>query len=233
MTANNSASSLSIYLLAGVATTTCAFNECRKKLDKLFRDDGVEPHIHVLFPYGDASRSVVRQVLEVRSDLSNRITAGRIGGRRAFQHIKQLNENGKRMLLIGHSGGGAAAYQAAKMMEEYGEDNDIRIVQVGSPKTPIHPKLQARVSYFHSIDGTGKLNDPISRIGSWGGWTAAGRAMPRWNRLKFAPGYVEGIPTVGGHADYFRHTKPYTDEQAICNLDKTIDSVHGWLKGWL
>ncbi|MDQ0063494.1 lipase family protein [Paenibacillus harenae] len=232
MTANNDTSSLSIYLLAGVATTTCSFNECRKKLDKLFRDDGIEPQIHVLFPYGDASRNVVRQVLEVRSDLSNRMTAGRIGGQRAFHTIKQ-NKNNKRMLLIGHSGGGAAAYQAAKMMEEYGEDNDIRIVQVGSPKTPIDPRLQERVSYFHSVDGMGKLNDPISRIGSWGGWSAAGRAMPKWNRLKYAPGYVEGIPTVGGHADYFRHTKPYTDEQSICNLDKTIDSVRGWLKGWL
>lgn len=223
---------LDIYLLAGVATSTCSFNECKKKLDKLFREDGVEPVIHVLYPYGDASRNLVKQVLEVRSDLSGRLSAGRIGGQRAYMEIKE-RMNDRRMLLIGHSGGGAAAYQAARMMEEEGEDNDIRIVQVGSPKTPIHPKMRERVSYFHSVDGAGRLNDPISRIGSWGGWSASGRSVPRWNRFKYAPGYVEGIPTIGGHADYFRHTKPYTDEQAICNLDKTIGGLRCWLKGWL
>lgn len=225
-------SRMSIYLLAGVATSNSIFTECKVKLEQMFQSDGVEPAIHVIFPYGDASRSLVRQVLEVKSDLSNRLTAGRIGGQHALEKIKQTMSS-ERLLLIGHSGGGAAAYQAAKMLYEQDQIEDFRIVQVGSPRTPIEPKLQERVSYFHSIDSLGKLNDPISRIGTWGGWSISKYAMPRWNRMKYAPGYVEGIPTVGGHADYFRHTEDFSDQEAICNLDKTVDRVRGWLKGWV
>lgn len=225
-------SRMSIYLLAGVATSNTLFNECKIKLEKLFQNDGVAPSIHVLLPYGDASRSLVKQVLEVRSDLSNRMTAGRVGGQQAMKQIKQTLTSDK-VLLIGHSGGGAAAYQAAKMLHEKNEVKDFRIVQIGSPRTPIEPLLQDRVSYFHSIDSLGKINDPISRIGSWGGWSRSGFSMPRWNRLKYAPGYVEGIQMIGGHADYFRHTQPYTDHEAVCNLDKTINRMSEWLKGWV
>ncbi|WP_419871635.1 lipase family protein [Candidatus Pristimantibacillus sp. PTI5] len=225
-------SRMNVYLLAGIATSNSIFTECKIKLEKLFQSDGVEPDIHVIFPYGDASRSLVRQVLEVKSDLSNRLTAGRIGGLHALGKIKETLTN-ERILLIGHSGGGAAAYQAAKMLYEQDKIEDFRIVQVGSPRTPIEPKLQDRVSYFHSIDRLGNLNDPISRIGTWGGWSRDRYTVPRWNRMKYAPGYVEGIPTVGGHADYFRHTPDYTDQESICNLDKTVDRVRCWLKGWV
>lgn len=235
MTATKSAtrpSRLSIYLLAGVATSNSIFTECKIKLEKLFQSEEVEPEVHVVFPYGDASRSLIRQVLEVRSDLSNRLSAGRIGGQIALGKIKETL-TGERMLLIGHSGGGAAAYQAGKMLYEKDEIQDLRIVQVGAPKTPIDPRMQDKVSYFHSIDSMGKPNDPISRIGTWGGWSKSRFSVPRWNRLKYAPGYVEGIQTVGGHADYFRHTEPYRDQQAVCNLDKTINRVSEWLKGWV
>ncbi|MFD0588900.1 hypothetical protein ACFQZE_12935 [Paenibacillus sp. GCM10027627] len=225
-------STLQVYLLAGVKTTTCSFNACKARLEEQLSSEGIDPIIQVLFPYGDSSRSLVRQVLEVKSDLSNRMRSGKIGGKKAWTQIKQtiLPE---RMLLIGHSGGGAAAYQAAKLMEEEGVARDFRVVQVGSPRTPIHPRLQGRVSYFHSIDNMGKMNDPISRIGSWGGWSRTGRSLPRWNSYKYAPGYVEGIPTVGGHADYFRNTEPFFDLESVCNLDKTIGRMRAWLKGWL
>ncbi|GKU76260.1 hypothetical protein [Paenibacillus sp. L3-i20] len=223
---------LNVYLLAGVKTTTGSFNACKEKLEEQLTSEGIQPAIHVLYPYGDASRNWVRQVFEVKTDLSNRMKAGRIGGRNVWQQIKD-NVTSDRTLLIGHSGGGAAAYQAAKMLEEEGVLRDFRIVQVGSPRMPIHPRLQEKVSYFHSIDSLGKMNDPISRIGSWGGWNRAGRMLPQWNSYKYAPGYVEGIPTVGGHADYFRNTEPYMDTEAVCNLDKTIGRVRAWLKGWL
>jgi hypothetical protein len=225
-------SALHVYLLAGVKTMESAFAACRHKLDAHLRSEGVDASIHVLFPYGDASRNVFRQVLEVRTDLSNRMRAGRIGGRKVLKHIKD-SFRGERMLLIGHSGGGAAAYQAAKLLEEDGIVKDFRIVQVGSPRTPIVPRLQERVCYFHSVDSSGKQNDPITKIGSWGGWSRNERSVPRWNRYKYAPGYVEGIPTVGGHADYFRHTHPFVDTNSVCNLDKTMDRMLTWLKGWL
>lgn len=225
-------SPLHVYLLAGVKTTTSAFNGCKARLEEQLGSEGIDPLIHVLFPYGDASRNVIKQVLEVKTDLSNRMSAGRIGGRLVWQQIKD-NVKGQRALFIGHSGGGAAAYQAARMLAEEGALQDYRVVQVGSPRTPIHPDMRDKVSYFHSVDCFGKLNDPISRIGSWGGWSRTGGVMPRWNRYKYAPGYVEGIPTVGGHADYFRNTEPYMDTNSVCNLDKTISRVRGWLKGWL
>lgn len=226
-----SSSPLHVYLLAGVKTTTCAFNACKLRLEEQLHSEGIDPLIHVLFPYGDASRSVVRQVLEVKTDLSNRMHAGRIGGRLVWEQIKD-NVKGQRALFIGHSGGGAAAYQAARLLEEEGALQDYRVVQVGSPRTPIHPDMRDKVSYFHSVDSFGNLNDPISRIGSWGGWIRSKGYVPRWNRFKYAPGYVEGIPTVGGHAHYFR-TEPYVDTNAVCNLDKTISRVREWLKGWL
>jgi hypothetical protein len=225
-------SRLNIYLLAGVATSSSIFTECQNKLEKLFRMKDVDPDIQVIFPYGDASRSLMRQVLEVRSDLSNRLSAGRIGGGKALTQIKDTLR-GERVLLIGHSGGGAAAYQAAKLLYDREEIEDFRIVQVGSPKTPIEPRLQEKVSYFHSVNHEGKPNDPISRIGTWGGWSQSRYALPQWNRRKYAPGYVEGISTIGGHADYFRHTHPYTDHESICNLDKTLGRVSEWLKGWV
>ncbi|MUT68443.1 hypothetical protein [Paenibacillus sp. NEAU-GSW1] len=227
-------SSISVYLLAGVATTQTAFNECKEKLDKLFRADGLDPFIHILHPYGDASRNLYRQIVEVGSDLSNRIGIGRVGGRAAFRKIMEnIRDKDEPMLLIGHSGGGVAAYQAGRMLHNQKLSRNYRIVQVGSPRVPIQPDMQERVCYFHSVDSDGKPNDPITRIGSWGGWIAdKGSAVPRWNRMKYAPVKVEGIPTIGGHAHYFRGNHPYIDQDSICNLDKTIERVRHWLKGW-
>ncbi len=225
-------SDLYVYLLAGVKTSTCSFNACKTKLEEYFNGEGIESAIHVLFPYGDISRSLIRQVLEVRSDLSKKINAERIGGNYVFNQIKKSFQ-GKRMLLIGHSGGGAAAYQAGKLISEAGIANNVRIVQIGSPRMAIDPNYQDKVSYFHSINDVGKLNDPISRIGSWGGWSRNGSKLPRWNASKYAPGFIEGIRMIGGHADYFRNTEAFMDAEAVCNLDKTIDRVRMWLSGWL
>jgi len=222
-----------IYLLAGVATAESIFHMCEQKLEKICHEQGLEPVIKSVFPYGNNSRSVVRQVFEVRSDLSNRMKAGRIGGQLAYKTIKESYRGG-RLLLIGHSGGGAAAYQAVKLLHEEGtKEDDFRVVQVGSPRTPIQRNYQKHVGYFHAIDGAGRMIDPISRIGSWGGWRLSKYAVPSWDSFKYAPGYIEGLPTIGGHADYFRHSDPYLDEAKVCNLDKTINGVVGWLKGWL
>ncbi|MFF2483372.1 hypothetical protein [Paenibacillus sp. NPDC058071] len=227
-------SAINVYLLAGVATTQTAFNECKSKLDRLFRADGLEPFIHILYPYGDASRNLYRQIAEVSSDLGNRVGMGRIGGRFAFRKIKEtLLGPDDPLLLIGHSGGGAAAYQAARMVHAQKLSRNFRIVQVGAPRIAVQPELRDKVSYFHSVDGKGNLNDPISRLGSWGGWSKlVEQSVPRWNRMKYAPSVVEGIPLIGGHAHYFRHQQPYIDQDSVCNLDKTIDRVRVWLKGW-
>lgn len=232
MTAEVKPNCVNVYLLAGVKTASSCFTVCKRMLENELRENGLQAAVHVLFPYGDYNRNLMKQVLEVRSDLTAGKNSGRIGGRQAAREIKQTHGGSEKLLLIGHSGGGAAAYQAARLLEEEGA-NDFRVVQIGSPKTPIEPRLQEKVSYFHSVDPTGKISDPISLIGTWGGWIRNAGKVPVWNRFKYAPGYMEGIPTIGGHADYFRHTEPFLDTEARCNLDKTMERVQGWLKGWL
>lgn len=225
-----SGSPIRIYLLAGVATTKGYFDECRNQLDRMFRADGREPIIHILHPYGDVSRNLYRQIVEVGTDLTNRLSIGRIGGRAAFQQVKEtMKSEEEPILFIGHSGGGAAAYQAGKMLHQQRLNRNFRIVQVGSPRIPIHPELRDKVCFLHSVDKEGKLSDPISRIGTWGGWSAQGASVPRWNRFKYSPSIVEGIPLIGGHAHYFCHQTPYVDQDSVCNLDKTINRVRNWL----
>ncbi|MHA7967466.1 hypothetical protein ACX93W_25420 [Paenibacillus sp. CAU 1782] len=225
-------STINVYLLAGVKTANSCFTACKKMLEDQLEQDGRQGKVQVLFPYGDYSRNLVKQVLEVRSDLYGGSKGERVGGRQAAREIKQTLGGSEQVLLIGHSGGGAAAYQAARLLEQEGLNN-FRVVQIGSPKTPIEPRLQNKVSYFHSVDGSGKTSDPISFIGTWGGWILSRGVVPVWNSFKYAPGYMEGIPTIGGHADYFRHTEPFLDTESRCNLDKTMERVQGWLKGWL
>lgn len=224
---------LDIYLIAGVATALSSFFECRKKLERLFAQDGKQTTIHVLFPYGDYTRNVWRQIWEVRSDFNSWLLPWRIGGRAAAEAVR-ASRQAEQVLMIGHSGGGVAAYQAARLLLRNGdiEGGNLRIAQIGSPKIPIEPHLRDRVAYFHAVDGDGRLSDPVSRIGSWGGWSAGKRSLPRWNRRKYAPGLVKGITVIGGHENYFRHTAPYVDGQSVCNLDKTVEGIYSWLKGW-
>ncbi|GFN33094.1 hypothetical protein PCURB6_33540 [Paenibacillus curdlanolyticus] len=229
--------SLTVYLMAGVATAGHMFSECCRKLEDMLGQEVGKLDIHVLFPYGDNSRKLWTQVLEVGSDLTNGLRLSRVGGRKAAESIQATYKGDGRVLLIGHSGGGAAAYQAAVKLHRAGTLRDFRVVQIGSPRIRVLPELKDRVGYFHSVDANGKVTDPISRIGTWGGWSLSSserkRSVPYWNRYKYAPGLVEGIPVIGGHADYFRHQKPYVDDQSVCNLDKTIGRIGNWLKGWV
>ncbi|GMK39931.1 hypothetical protein PCCS19_29860 [Paenibacillus sp. CCS19] len=226
---------LTVYLMAGVATANQMFNECCRKLENILKQETSKLDIHVLYPYGNNSRKLWAQVLEVGSDLTNRPPLFRIGGRKAAEEIKATYHGDGPVLLVGHSGGGAAAYQAAVKLHKDGVLQDFRVVQIGSPRIRVLPALKDRVSYFHAIDASGKLNDPISRIGSWGGWSRSGKrgVVPQWNHFKYAPGYVEGMPIVGGHADYFKHSNPFVDSEAVCNLDKTIDRIRSRLNGWI
>jgi len=223
---------LHVYLLAGIKTSESAFHTCRDRLQTSLSSMGMEPAIHILFPYGDSKRNVLKQIIEVRMDLSTRRRAGEIGGRKALNDIKK-SLGGRRVLLLGHSGGGIAAYHAARYMKQEDMVDDFRIVQIGSPRMKISQELRDKISYFHSIDQQGMMNDPVTRIGSWGGWSWSKGKLPSWNDSKHAPGYVEGVSTVGGHADYFRHTEPFIDQESVCNLDKTMNRVDAWLSQWL
>lgn len=226
--------SLKIFLLAGVKTFPTAFNALEDALVQYMYNKNITPDIECLFPYGDAERSLMRQLYEVRADLSRRAKLAGYGGRKVWDKINEHIQL-PQLLLIGHSGGGVAAYQIAKKLFEDQINITTRVVQIGSPKTRIIPQLKQSVGYIHSVDAAGQMKDPVSKLGSWGGWNTLNDSfpIPIWDAHKFAPGYIEGVPTLGGHADYFRKGEQFRDELHVCNLDKTMTSVTGYLNEWL
>ncbi|GGF95425.1 hypothetical protein [Paenibacillus abyssi] len=219
---------VSIYLLAGVATAPHFFHKCCETVEQLSRQSGWKSRVRVLFPYGDNSRSVYAQVGEVAGDLTQRFTGFCVGGRYVAQQIRDTYE-GEPLILIGHSGGGAAAYQAIRILSKERKLGEYRIIQIGSPKVPIHPDYRRHVYYIHLVDVNGKFIDPITRLGSWGGWTASRFKLPSWNNRKYAPGHVEGLTLVGGHADYLRHDHPFVDTEQVSNMERTLGRAWQWL----
>jgi len=213
-----------IYLIAGVGSSLSIFNDCRHELQKRFREAGRDPIIRELFPYGDRTHNLIYQILEVRGDLSRLRGTGRYGGRAVAELVSQLSPR-RPVLFIGHSGGGVAAYQAAVMLNKDNIIPDCRIIQVGSPKLPIHTELCNRVSYFLAVDEEGKRNDPITRIGSWGGWSRNRLGLWFWDKLKYAPGHIGTIQVLGGHPHYFRHKAPYVHPDLGSNLSLTLDTI--------
>ncbi|CAM4454590.1 alpha/beta hydrolase family protein [Paenibacillus tarimensis] len=220
---------LDIYLLAGVATRPGFFADCQQILDRLCRSSWEEVRIQVVYPYGDYTRSLLRQIHEVRQDLFRRNRLRRPGGGQAAAEPVRLTSAGRSVLLIGHSGGGVAAYHAGKMLLEEGIVSDCRMVQVGAPKVRIEPAYRDKVSYFYAVDGSGKVNDPVTRIGSWGGFRTGRYGVPVWDALRYAPGHIGSIQVVGGHADYFRARPPFIKDQ-VSNLQRTLGSVWEWMQ---
>lgn len=225
---------LKIFILAGVKTRSSAFHAFEERLYERLERKGLQAQIELLFPYGDADRALLRQLYEVRTDLSAALKNAGFSGRSVWEKIEPF-VNDPKLLFIGHSGGGVAAYQLARKLMEENKVLDSKVIQIGSPRTRIQPELQQRVAYFHSIDGLGRYKDPITKLGSWGGWSRCSAKLPivKWDSYKYAPGHIEGIDTIGGHADYFRHTPEFTDEQTRCNLDKTVNKIESWLLEWL
>ncbi|QJC53415.1 hypothetical protein HGI30_18795 [Paenibacillus albicereus] len=222
---------MTVYHVAGVATYPSTFYECRRRLERLLGLCGTEAVFETLFPYGDYSRSMWRQVWEVRSDLARRVLPSRIGGRSMLRDIERTYGGEGPILFIGHSGGGVAAYQAARLLHQRGMDAGLlRVAQVGSPKTPIDDALRPSVAYFYAAGPSGKPDDPITRIGGWGGWRGDPGRVPQWSRTRHAPGHVEGLAVIGGHTNYFRHQLPYVDGSSRSNLEKTVDAIFSWLK---
>ncbi len=220
-----------IVLLAGIATAPQFFGRCCDWVASVARQAGWLARVDAIYPYGDHSRSVWRQVGEVSGDLPHRLSLLRVGGRAAADHIRN-SYDGEQLVLIGHSGGGAAAYQAVRILlkEQKLRPENCRIIQIGSPKMPIAPELRQHVYYIHAVDDHGKAKDPITRLGSWGGWSAGRFRLPGWNASKYAPAHIEGIELIGGHADYLRHDQPFVDEQQQSNLEKTLGRAWQWVQ---
>lgn len=241
-----------LYLLAGVKTWPSYFREPAERLRRMSIEAGYAiAGVHVLYPYGDHTIPLMRQVRQVARDVVRRLSpgadnppreAGRLssgaddpGGAASIiapadPIVGAIRERSadRVVVLIGHSGGGVAAYHAGRRLLAEGAVRDCRIVQVGSPKVRIHPALRDRTAYFYAVDERGRVRDPITRLGTWGGVRRAVAGIPVWDPRRWAPGHIAAVAIDGGHKDYFNHGPSAAPGQAT-NLERTAASVLDWL----
>jgi len=229
---------LSIYLLSGVYTAPTFMEPLRRELHALCvarLGEGVAVRSCLLHPYGDWSRSLLRQLNEVRADLFRivRPTHRSIGGCAAVDAIRAAPPTGK-LLLVGHSGGGVAAVHAAELlMREDGVAAErLSVVQIGSPKCRVPQELRERTLFITAVRTGGRVPawaDPVTRLGGWGGWTVSPFGLPRRLGRKHAPAHVAKVPIVGWHPDYFRDAAPYVDDAGEHNLAKIAHTIMRWI----
>jgi hypothetical protein len=220
---------VSLYVLAGVATSLNFMEDFVEEMERRFEQAGYEVHTCMLFPYGDWDRSIVKQILEIGSDLLPKL--GRkpsyTRGQRVANHIMETHKGGK-IVILGHSSGGVTGIHAANMLDRE-QFQDVNMVQIGSPKCPVSLRDRASTLFVSAVNVKGKSTDPITWLGSWGGWERSG-AITRWNRQLAAPASIISVSLVGGHADYFRNRCPYMDENGTSNLEKTAACIWKWLE---
>lgn len=235
---------IDLFISAGVATASDFMEGFRRALQLKLEAAGKEARSELLFPYGDWSRPVTAQLREIAHDL--RPGAGyhrmSIGGTRLLaaveKHMPERQSLPRRTILIGHSAGGIASVQAAQLLLHAGEE-PCPIIMIGSPKCRIPVKLRDALLYIRAAGAAGnrraapKLGDPVTRIGTFGGWNAVKYRIPVWERDKHAPHMSLDLPIIGGHADYFREKNPYIHADGRSNLDMTLDAIWTWLAGRL
>ncbi|MCZ8521175.1 MULTISPECIES: hypothetical protein [Paenibacillus] len=229
-------SALTIYCLAGIATYPNFMEEFGRELARRFpaSGSGTAPQ-QQLYPYGERSRGLLRQLHESRHDLL--LGTGRVerslGGGRAAETVWSAGppSPGRLVLLAGHSAGGVAAVHAAAiLMRRTGRPPDaFRIVMIGAPKCPVPPDLAPVTLYIRGVDAGGRASDPVTRLGHWGGWDRGRGGLPVWRAGKYAPGAVVSLPLLGGHPDYFRSGASYRDSEGSTNLEKVLGAVTAWL----
>ncbi|QGQ96373.1 hypothetical protein EHS13_16525 [Paenibacillus psychroresistens] len=224
----NTENKVSLYFLAGVATSLNFMDDFKLEVIRRYEHAGLEVQSSMLFPYGDWSRRLWKQVMEISYDMLPRLTrnSSYYRGELVANHIMKTHRSG-RVVIIGHSSGGVAGIHAAEKLdpEQY---SDVRVIQIGSPKCAVSAAAQTSSLFIRAVNQVGKSTDPITRIGSWGGWERSG-GIVRWNSRKKAPSTVYSIPMVGGHADYFRSREPFINQFGTSNLDQTASSVWDWL----
>lgn len=225
---------LQFYMMSGMATSPNFMEEFRYELSRRVMKAGWTATSQLLFPYGDWSRRTAAQILEITHDtaLGPKHYSRSIGGRRAAKAVNSGNEAFNVIrVFIGHSGGGVAAAHASRiLLKDHVEGSDRRyfIVQIGSPKCAVYPEDQQDTLYIR-FGENGRRSDPVTRMGSWGGWERAAGGWSRWNPEKYAPGYRVHLPLLGGHADYFRPHEPFVSEEGSSNLEKMTDCIQIWL----
>lgn len=228
MTAANK--KVSLYILAGFATSSNFMDDFIRELKQHYEKLGAQVAISMLFPYGDWNRTAIKQLFEISGDLMPRFGRKRhyLRGHKVADYIKASYTGGE-IVIIGHSSGGVVGVHAAKLL--HAEQLPIaRVVQIGSPKCSISFSHQASTMFIYGMNAKGHISDPVTRIGSWGGWEKNGSIF-RWNPRRYAPASIVGVPILGGHADYFRNTKPFIDGNGAVNLEKITNHLWEWLEG--
>lgn len=210
-----------LIFAAGLATSPDFMKEAAERFEGLFREAGYRVAAAHLFPYGDWSVPRLRQLNEIRKDLTDGsfLRPRSVGGDRLAEAVEEIvrRERCGQAVFVGHSAGGLACVAAARRLFESGSRMRIKIIMIGSPKCPLPVDAvnPGDVLYLYGINRQGRRSDPITRLGRWG---------------KTPPSIVEGVPIFGGHADYFRSRPPFTDEEGRSNLDRILDRIWAWLK---
>ncbi|WP_080838058.1 hypothetical protein [Cohnella massiliensis] len=228
-----------LYLLAGLRTAPLFMEGFRVALHGRLEASGRSVRSRLLFPYGDWSRAVVPQLWEIRRDIGAgaRRPERSIGGRRVLDLLLgEGREQGTRTLLVGHSAGGLAGLQAAQRLQALEGGEPSPVVMIGSPRCRIPEAMLPYVLYMYAAGaeapsgGSFRPADRVSRLGSFGGWTARPRRLPSWTADKFAPAHSRALPIVGGHADYFRERPPFVGPSGRSNLELTLETAWSWLE---
>lgn len=234
---------LDIYLLAGVATAPNFMEELRQALVRRLRSAGADVRADLLFPYGDWNRKLLPQLYEIRRDLVCREGRRHSTGCAAAAEAIRATYRGGGLAIIGHSGGGVAAVHAARLLRyrqqperlrpdrgnEGAEAPSWRVIQIGSPKCAVPDDMRDSVMYVYAARPCGRPADPVTRLGTWGGWERGG-GLPRWNPRRYAPGVIVPVRIRGGHPDYFRSREPYIDEEGVSNLEKMLQLTVPWIE---
>ncbi len=221
-----------IYLcaLAGIGTAPGFMGEFHQELaGRIAAATGLPVEGGLLYPYGEWSRSVRRQIWEVWRDI--RLPAGAWEGSLGVAAVRRELEPAARgsgpVVLVGHSGGGTAAVHAAAMLRAAAPERPVAVVQIGSPRSPVPPGLREATVYCFACGPGGRGRDPVCRLGSWraargrGGRLGLGRLL--------LPGQLVALPIAGRHPDYFRgHLRTAGGES---NLELVLDTVESHIRG--
>jgi hypothetical protein len=221
-------SRVALYVLAGVATSLNFMEEFVDELKSRYIAAGFEIQAHMLFPYGDWNRRLIKQLYEIGQDLMPKLgrNRGYLRGQKVANYILESYQGGQ-IVIVGHSSGGVAGVHAANLLA-LTKLPIARVVQIGSPKCPVSQKHRASTLFISAVNHNGKSSDPITRLGSWRGWERTGRLV-RWNSRLAAPMHRITVRLVGGHADYFRSHSSFADEKGLTNLVKITGVIWAWL----
>jgi pimeloyl-ACP methyl ester carboxylesterase len=228
MKMKNTMNKVSIYFLAGVATSENFLDEFKQEFVKRYEQAVTEVHAFLLYPYGNWNRRLWKQVVEISYDLLPRfrMNSSYLRAQSVADYIEKTHTGGE-IIIIGHSSGGVAGVHAANLLNRK-LFPEIRVIQIGSPKCTILQGNRESVLYIRAINRNGKTADPITHLGSWGGWERS-KLKLHWNSHCKAPTHIYNIPIIGGHADYFRSGDHFVDEEGRSNLAKIMDCLWEWL----